>query len=261
MWPISPVTSTCWPGWTLAPTATASCAIACTIVSGARRTSLHTASATVRGLRERDRRGVRRRPAARCSSSASVVPTRAPRRRAPRRRRGRNASRRTRCISAIACSTRHRFAIGPRGRHRVEGVAGGDDARLQRNRLAGQPIGIAAAVPALVRGAHDPPDLDHEAADLLEHLLALDRVRLDDRPLALVELAGLVDDLLRHGDLADVVQQRAELDAALGVVVQSHRLGDVQRQAHDALAVLAGVACRRPRRRRPAAAPCPGRRR
>ena len=65
----------------------------------------------------------------------------------------------------------------------------------------------------LVRGAHDAPDLAEHAADAVEHVLALDRVQLHDRPLLVVERARLVDDLGRHGDLADVVQKRAELDA------------------------------------------------
>ena len=45
---------------------------------------------------------------------------------------------------------RHRDAIGTIGRHRVEGVTDGDDPRPDRNRIAAQPIRIAAAVVALV---------------------------------------------------------------------------------------------------------------
>ena len=54
--------------------------------------------------------------------------------------------------------------------------------------------------------ADDHADITHEAADAVEHPLALDRVCLDDPELVLGELAGLVDDLLGHRDLADVVQ-------------------------------------------------------
>jgi hypothetical protein len=39
-------------------------------------------------------------------------------------------------------------------------------------------------------------------------------VRLHDLPLVVVERAGLVDDLVGDSDLADVVQQRAELGRA-----------------------------------------------
>ena len=44
-----------------------------------------------------------------------------------------------------------------------------------------------------------------------------------------------------HGDLADVVQQRAELDEPALVLVEAHLVGDLQRQRDDAVAVLAGV--------------------
>ena len=95
-----------------------------------------------------------------------------------------------------------------------------------RDRLAHQAVGVAAAVPALVRGAHDEADVGEQAADLLEHPLALDGVGLHDRPLVVVQRPGLVDDLVGHGDLADVVQQRAELGGAAGVLVELHPLGD-----------------------------------
>ena len=121
---------------------------------------------------------------------------------------------------------RQRLAVRAVGRHRVEGVAGGDDAGGDRDRLAGQAVGIAAAVPALVRGADDDADAGEQAADLLQHPLALDGVGLHDRPLLVVERAGLVDDLVGHGDLADVVQQRAHLGLALRVLVDAHLLGD-----------------------------------
>ena len=102
-------------------------------------------------------------------------------------------------------------------------------------------VGVAAAVPALVRGAHDEADVAQQAADAVEHQLALDGVHLHDRPLVLVELAGLVDDLVRDGDLADVVQQRAELDQAARAIVDAHLRGDRGRQRHDVAAVHAGV--------------------
>ena len=59
---------------------------------------------------------------------------------------------------------------------------------------------------------------------------------------AFVELAGLVDDLLGDRDLADVVQQRAELEVAPPLCVEPELVGDVERERDHALAVLAGVA-------------------
>ena len=107
--------------------------------------------------------------------------------------------------------------------------------------VADQPVGVAAAVPLLVRRAHDPADLAEEAAHAVEHPLALDRVRLDDEPLVVGQRARLVDDLLRHGDLAHVVEQRAELDVAALPRAQPHGVGHRHRQRDDAAAVEAGV--------------------
>ena len=109
---------------------------------------------------------------------------------------------------------RQRLAVGAVGTHRVPGVAAGDDPRLERDLLAGEAVRVAAAVPALVVRADDQTDVAHEAADAVEHLLALDRVGLDQLPLVRVELAGLVDDLLGDRDLAHVVQQGCELEVA-----------------------------------------------
>ena len=83
-----------------------------------------------------------------------------------------------------------------------------------------QAVRVAAAVPALVVGAHDQPDVVHEAPDPVEHLLALEGVGLDQLPLVGVELAGLVDDRLGDRDLADVVQERAEFEVPPLLAVQ-----------------------------------------
>ena len=52
---------------------------------------------------------------------------------------------------------RVRGAVDAVGHHRVEGVADGDDAGAERDVLAGEAVGVAGAVPALVAGAHDAP--------------------------------------------------------------------------------------------------------
>ena len=54
--------------------------------------------------------------------------------------------------------------------------------------FAGEAVGVAAAAPALVVPAHDEADVAHEAADVVEHALALDRVGLDQLELVRVEL-------------------------------------------------------------------------
>src|SRR5262249_53758384 len=45
---------------------------------------------------------------------------------------------------------RHRLAVGAGRGHRAEGVAAGDDARLDRDLLADEPVRVAAAVVVLV---------------------------------------------------------------------------------------------------------------
>ena len=92
-----------------------------------------------------------------------------------------------------------------------------------------------------MRGADDDADAREQAADLLQHPLALDRVGLHDRPLVVVERAGLVDDLVGHRDLADVVQQRAHLGLAPHVLADAELVGDLDRQLDDVLGVVAGV--------------------
>ena len=57
-----------------------------------------------------------------------------------------------------------------------------------------------------------------------------------------IELAGLVDDLLRDRDLADVVQQRRELEVAAALGVEAERVAHGERERDDVAAVLAGVA-------------------
>src|SRR5439155_9209681 len=60
-----------------------------------------------------------------------------------------------------------RRSIGTIGGHRIEGVGHGEDARPQRDALAGDGIRIARAVPALVVMTHDRRDAleERDAAD------------------------------------------------------------------------------------------------
>ncbi len=70
------------------------------------------------------------------------------------------------------------------------------------------------AVEALVMMEHDLGDLRVADADAAEQLRAVARVELDDRELAIGQPAGLVQDLARRVDLADVVHERGRLDLA-----------------------------------------------
>src|SRR3712207_7613442 len=62
-------------------------------------------------------------------------------------------------------------------------------------------------------------------------LFRSDRVRAHDRPLRLVERTGLVDDLLRDVDLADVVEQRGELEVAQLVGAQAKCASHLDRKS------------------------------
>ena len=84
-------------------------------------------------------------------------------------------------------------------------------------------------------------DVAEHAADPVEHLLALDRVRLDDRPLLRRERPGLVDDLVRDPDLADVVQQRDELGVAAAAASRPSTSATAIDERDDVAAVRARV--------------------
>ena len=56
----------------------------------------------------------------------------------------------------------------------------------------------------------DPGDAAPEAPEPADDLSPLLGVQLDDRELVRVELGGLRQDRLRHGELADVVEERGE---------------------------------------------------
>ena len=105
----------------------------------------------------------------------------------------------------------HAAAIRAIGRERVEAVDDREDARADRDRFAGDAIGIAGAVPVLVVVADDGHDRIGKV-DRRENLRADRRMQLHLLELGRRQLAGLVEDVFRHGDLAGVVQQRRRLD-------------------------------------------------
>jgi hypothetical protein len=117
----------------------------------------------------------------------------------------------------------------------------GTDPRLDGDGATGQAVGIARAVELLVRRAHDHADVGQDTADGVEHPLPLDRVAAHDLPLRVVQRARLVDDLLRDGDLPDVVQQRGELEVAELGAGQPQPLAYRHRELDDVAAVAAGV--------------------
>jgi hypothetical protein len=66
-------------------------------------------------------------------------------------------------------------------------------------------------------------------------------VPLHDHPLRVVERAGLVEDLLRDADLADVVEETAETERAQALGRELELAADLDGIVGDALGVALGV--------------------
>ncbi len=110
-----------------------------------------------------------------------------------------------RAISSSASRARPRRAVQAVGRHRLVRVCDEQDTRADRDLFAREPVGVSAPVPAFVVVQH--PRRDRFDAQRREHAVADLRVHGDRLVLRLGERARLAEDVLRHGDLAEVVQQ------------------------------------------------------
>ena len=128
---------------------------------------------------------------------------------------------------------RSRVAVGASGSDRVERVGDRDDARADRNVGAGEAVGIAGPVDALVVAANDRGQL--RVAERRDHRRAVAGMALDQRELLLGEPAGLGQDRPRHVDLADVVHECGRADPR-------HLLGRQAQLARNALRVASDPA-------------------
>src|SRR3954452_4546697 len=137
---------------------------------------------------------------------------------------------------------RPRALVGALRDQRVEHVADGCDPPHQRDLLAGEPVRIAAPVPALVVGQRDRlRHLDQRRPRPREYVRADRRVGLHLLPLAGVETAGLLEDAIRDPDLADVVHgARVPKEVGLALVHAHRERQPVTEGAHprDVLASL-----------------------
>src|SRR5436190_9504870 len=104
--------------------------------------------------------------------------------------------------------------VGPVCGDRVERVGDREDPRRERDLLALQAVRVALAVPALVV-VLDDVGRRLEEGDPAEDLRADQRVPAHQPALRVAERLGLVEDPVGDRDLADVVQQVAELDLGL----------------------------------------------
>ena len=84
---------------------------------------------------------------------------------------------------------------------------------------------------------HEPLDLGREAAQLTHQRLPPLRVAADHRVLVVGQRAGLLEDLVRDGELAHVVQQPADREAAKPPGRQAELLADLDGAQRDAAGV------------------------
>ena len=103
---------------------------------------------------------------------------------------------------------------------------------------------VAAAVPALVLGAHGGREVG-ERRDRADDALADRRVRAHDPPLGVATARRLLQDRLRDAELADVVQERDLRDGDDLLVGEPELLRDRRGELHDGLGVLGRVALAR----------------
>ena len=101
---------------------------------------------------------------------------------------------------------RHRLTIGTHAGHRIERVGEGDDARRHRHLVHLQAVRVAGSVRALVMPAHHlrnhRPWKLNAADDLVPH----GRVIGHRAKFVGIKSAGLAEQVLIDGDLADIVQ-------------------------------------------------------
>src|SRR5262245_42263467 len=104
---------------------------------------------------------------------------------------------------------RQRRPVRPRRDHRVEVVGDGEHASLERNRSAAAPVRVAPPVPVLVV-EENVRDREAEVRLLGEDAHTRVRVPANLLQLDLAQSIGLVPDRVCDGQLADIVEQRAD---------------------------------------------------
>ena len=144
---------------------------------------------------------------------------------------------------------RHRPVIRPIRGHRIEMVDDRQDPRAERNLVAAQTERIAFAVPALVVTQNQRRDRigeRHRADDLGADL----RVNADLLELFRRQRSRLGQDVLRNGELADVVQQGGRLHALDLALAHAERARQARRvDLHAADVRMRGLILRVDRQR------------
>ena len=129
-------------------------------------------------------------------------------------------------------------AVRPIRCQRVVAVNHGENPRADRNVGTAQPVGVSAAVPALVMMSHDRNDGIRER-HLREDLRADGGMGLHPFELGSRQPSRLVQDVLRNGELADVVEERRRLERLeLQLVLQANPLRQDERAGVHATDVV-----------------------
>ena len=134
-----------------------------------------------------------------------------------------------------------RLAVGAVGGHGVQGIAGVDDARLDRNLLSFEAVRVSRAIPSLVLGPNDRAQRGKERNGG-EDAFADHRVLAHDGKFLRRQRPGLLQDVAGDADLADVVEQGSVLEQAQLVGGQVESLPHVDRELGGFPRVRLGVA-------------------
>src|SRR5215472_11112463 len=123
---------------------------------------------------------------------------------------------------------------------RVVHVGDGHDARAQGNRRAGKPVGVAAAIVALVMVADDERAVGEEL-ERGHDLGAGERMPSHHAPFVVGERTWLAQDTLGYGDLAEVVEESCVRDGRRFPAPAACRLGEPAREGGDTIRVTSRV--------------------
>ena len=115
---------------------------------------------------------------------------------------------------AMASFNGNALAVLPVRSQRVQAIHRGQNARADRYRFALQSIRISAAIPFLVMSTHDRHHRIRKI-HLLQNLRPNDRMDFHLLEFFRRELARLRDNVLRHRQLANVVQHRGRRSASV----------------------------------------------
>jgi len=146
-----------------------------------------------------------------------------------------------RSISSRASPTLRFWRVDAVLGHRVERVDDGEDPRRDGDLEPAQPVRVAASVPALVMARDDVAHDRREERQRIDHLGAHERMRLDHGPLLLRQRPGLLEDVVGHPELADVVEDERVPEARRLGETRRDRGGELEREPRDPLDVAAGV--------------------